>query len=80
MPIFSYLAIPQAGAKAQLCAILSRLPSCTIFPADNHDLVVLVTDTPNESAEEALQKDLKDLPYLQSLSLVFGYDEPMERT
>lgn len=80
MPIFSYLAIPQSGAKERLCAVLASLPSCTVLPADNHDVVVLVTDTPNESAEEALQKDLRELPYLQSLSLVFGYDEPMERT
>lgn len=80
MPIFSYLAIPQAGAKERLCAVLAALPSCTIFPADNHDLVVLVTDTPNESAEEALRKELQAVPFLQSLSLVFGYDQPMERT
>jgi len=80
MPIFSYLAIPQNGAKEQLCSALSRLPCCSILPADAHDVVVLVTDTPNESAEEALQKELKYLPHLQSLSLVFGYDEPMERT
>lgn len=80
MPIFSYLAIPRAGAKELLSTALSRLSYCTVVPADNHDVVVLVTDTPDQSAEEALQKELQVLPLLQSLSLVFGYDQPTERT
>jgi nitrate reductase NapAB chaperone NapD len=80
MPIFSYLAIPLTGAKELLSTALARLPYCTVVPAHNHDVVVLVTDTPNQSAEEALQKELQALPLLQSLSLVFGYDQPTERT
>jgi nitrate reductase NapAB chaperone NapD len=80
MPIFSYLAIPRTGAKELLSTALARLPHCTVVPADNHDVVVLVTDTPDQSAEEALQKELQALPLLQSLSLVFGYDQPTERT
>lgn len=80
MPIFSYLAVPRTGAKGLLSTALARLPHCSVIPADNHDVVVLITDTPDQSAEEALQKELKELPCLQSLSLVFGYDQPTERT
>jgi len=75
MPIFSYLAIPRDGAKAELCAELTRLPHCRIIPADNHQVVVLITDTPDEATEEALQESLKNLQSLQSLDLTFGYDE-----
>ena len=50
------------------------------FPATGHDLLVVVTDTPDDNAEAALQRGLKALPGLQSLSLVFGSDEPQERT
>jgi nitrate reductase NapAB chaperone NapD len=74
MPIFSYLAIPRNGAKQSLCAELAVLKYCQVIPADNHDLVVVVTDTPDETSEEALQASLKGLPSLQSLSLAFGYD------
>lgn len=75
MPIFSYLAIPQRGAKEALHRELSNLEHCRIVPADNRDIIVLVTDTPDEQAEKRLQQTLKDLRSLQSLSMTFGYDE-----
>lgn len=75
MPIFSYLAIPKEGAAAAMCAELSALDHCQVIPADNQDVVVLVTDTPDDTTEERLQQTLKRLPSLQSLSLTFGYDE-----
>lgn len=75
MPIFSYLAIPRNGATKSLCSELADLDYCHVIPADNHDVLVIVTDTPDETTEEALQESLKSLPSLQSLSLAFGYDE-----
>jgi len=75
MPIFSYLAIPKNGNKSELCSELSALSYCEILPADNQDVVVLVTDTPDETAEETLQQTLKNVQSLQSLSLAFGYDD-----
>jgi nitrate reductase NapAB chaperone NapD len=75
MPIFSYLAIPKDGAGQTLCADLTALAHCRIIPADNHEVIVLITDTPNETTEEALQESLKNLQSLQSLNLAFGYDE-----
>ena len=75
MPIFSYLAIPRNGAKEALCADLASIPHCEVIPADNQDVIVLVTDTPDEATEEMLQQTLKNLQSLQSLSLAFGYDD-----
>ena len=75
MPIFSYIALPKKGARYRLCGELSNLEYCQVIPADNEDIVVLVTDTPDENIERILQKKLKELRSLQSLSLAFGYDE-----
>ena len=75
MPVFSYLAIPKNGAKEALCTELASLEHCRIMPADNHEVVVLVTDTPDVTVEKALQESLTRLQSLQSLSLAFGYDE-----
>lgn len=72
MPIFSYLAIPKPGAMQDLCADLAPLSNCEVIPADNKDVVVLVTDTPDEAAEADLQEQLNLIPSLQSLSLAFG--------
>lgn len=73
MPILSYLVLPQAGAMEQLCTDLSVMDCCEVIPADNEEVIVLVTDTPDEEAEKALQKTLKNLPSLQSLSMTFGH-------
>jgi nitrate reductase NapAB chaperone NapD len=75
MPIFSYLAIPRLGSREKLCAELAALEFCQIIPAENQDILVLVTDTPNDASEKHLQSTLKNLQSLQSLSLTFGYDE-----
>ncbi len=79
MPIFSYLAIPKEGAKETLCSELSGLDYCQILPADNQDIVVLVTDTPDETTEKSLQETIKELHSLQSLSMAFGYDEKNDK-
>ena len=75
MPVFSYLAIPKSGAKMTLCTELASLEHCRIMPADNHEIVVVVTDTPDIATEKALQESLTGLQSLQSLSLAFGFDD-----
>jgi len=75
MPIFSYLALPIDGAREMLCTDLAKLPHCEIIPSDNREVVVLVTDTPDDDTENKLQKSLNNLQSLQSLSLTFGYDD-----
>ena len=76
MPIFSYLAIPKEGAAETLSAELRALPHCEVIPTDM-DILVLVTDAPDDWAEHDLQEKLQLLPSLQSLSMTFGCsDEP----
>jgi nitrate reductase NapAB chaperone NapD len=79
MPIFSYLAMPKKGAKEALCTELASLDYCQILPAKNQDVIVLVTETPDEIIEKSLQTTLKELQSLQSLSLAFGYNETIDK-
>jgi hypothetical protein len=73
MPIKSYLAYPVRGRIDELAAALRRLGGwCHVFPAMNRDVLVLVTDTPDEAADEALQSALADIPTLDALALVAG--------
>ena len=72
MPIKSYLAYPVRGRRDALAAALGRLRGCQVFPAVNRDLLVLVTDTPHEAADEALQNTLADVPEIEGLALVAG--------
>ena len=43
------------------------------MPAVNREVFVLVTDTPDEAAEEALQETLARLPALEGLALWRGW-------
>lgn len=73
MPIFSYLAYPNVGAKAQLLKDLTALKCCEATPAENKDILILITDTPDDDSEKALQMKLKSLKSLQSLGMTFGH-------
>ncbi len=73
MPVFSYLAYPKNGAKEKLINDLAALEYCEATPADNENILILVTDTPDEDAEKVLQKKLKKLKSLESLGMTFGH-------
>ena len=75
MPIFSYLAYPVQGAKAQLINELSALDFCEVTPAENEEVLVLVTDTPDEETEKKLKDKLKAIKSLESLGMTFGHTD-----
>jgi len=75
MPIKSYLAYPRRGRRDELAAILRAVPGCQVIPALNRELVVIVTDTPDEAAEELLQDALTRVELLEGLALVAGVAE-----
>ena len=73
MPVFSYLAYPKQGAKQDLLNDLSALDYCEVTPADNQNILILITDTPDEETEKVLQKKLEELKTLESLGMTFGH-------
>jgi len=75
MPVFSYLAYPAEGAKEALLKDLEALDHCEAMPAENEEILILVTDTPDEEKEKELQKRLKELKSLQSLGMTFGHTD-----
>ncbi|MCL7488950.1 MAG: hypothetical protein M8357_12350 [Desulfobulbaceae bacterium] len=77
MPILGYIASPRSGAKKELLQELNALQYCEAFPADNVDILILVTDTPDKETEAMLQQQLKDINALESLSMTFGYNNEL---
>lgn len=73
MPVKSYLAQAFDGEKEALVLALEKLPYCESYAAENEDIVVLVTDTPDEEEEKVLQAALNELQELKDLSLVSGF-------
>jgi nitrate reductase NapAB chaperone NapD len=75
MPVFSYLAYPKKGAKEKLLRDFAALDYCEAAPAENEEILILVTDTPDENKEKELQKKLKELKSLESLGMTFGHTD-----
>ena len=75
MNINDYLAYPVQGAKEELFNDLLALDYCEAMQAENKEVLILVTDTPDEKTEKALQKQLKTLKSLQSLGMTFGHTD-----
>jgi len=73
MPVFSYLAYPKTGAKQELLHDRAALEFCQVTPAENENILILVTDTPDEATEKELQEKLKELKTLESLGMTFGH-------
>ena len=75
MPVFSYLAYPVSGSKEQLFDDLTALDFCEVTSAENRDVLILVTDTPDEDSEKKLQEKLKTIKSLESLGMTFGHTD-----
>jgi hypothetical protein len=75
MPVFSYLAYPKQGSKERLLNDLAALDYCQAVPAENEEVLILVTDTPDVSTEKELQQKLKALNSLESLGMTFGHTD-----
>ena len=73
MPIKSYLAYPNKGQKDALIEALSHFSECEIVPAENQDLVVVVSDTISNEQEQQVEERLKQLKALAHLGLVSVY-------
>lgn len=76
MPIKSYLAHPVKGQKDILIKDLLSLKNCEVIPAENKDVVVVVTDTENDTEEDNLKKQIEAFSSLKLLALVSGFNTP----
>lgn len=74
MPIKSYLVFPHSGQKEQLAQALEH-HACSVIPAENKDLLIMVTDTQSEQDEEGLMQQLKEIKSLDHYTLVSGFND-----
>lgn len=79
MPIKSYLAHPKQGGKEALIKAISVLSECEVVPAENENVLVLITDTEDENQETILKSKLDAIPSLKLLALVSGFNTPVKK-
>ncbi|MBX2947470.1 MAG: hypothetical protein KF725_16700 [Cyclobacteriaceae bacterium] len=73
MPVKSYLVFPIAGAVAQVIEKLQSFNHCEVLPADNREVIVLVTDSDSEKEDEQFLEALKGDTSIQHISLISGF-------
>jgi len=76
MPIKSYLVHPTEGQMQKALEVISTMEGCEAIPAQNKNLIVLVTDTSSKQADTELLEQLSRLESIQHFSLVAGYNDP----
>lgn len=76
MPIKSYLAHPHDGKKELLIQSIKQIANCEVIPAENKDLLIVVTDTDNKIQDEQLKEKIEALDSLKLLAMVSGFDTP----
>ena len=76
MPIISYLIHPQDGKKNELHKNLSLLENCEVIPAENENILILITDTEGQNEEKQLLEKIDALENLKLRSMVSGYNSP----
>lgn len=80
MIIKSYLAYSVQGQYTELMDELNALPGCEVIPAINREVLILLTESADDKAEEKLSERLQNLKFLQSLTLVSGHNERVDGT
>ena len=72
MPICSYIIHPALGKTAELTDHLNSLHGCTAHPADNRDMIILVTDTIGKRDDETLQNTLSNITDIECMALSYA--------
>jgi nitrate reductase NapAB chaperone NapD len=78
MPVLAYIVTPRSGEKNKLLQELNAMQHCEALSADNADILILVTDTPDKETEKQLEKQLNEIESLESLSMTFGYNDELQ--
>lgn len=73
--IKSYLITPRPEATPAILAGINDLPGCELQPAENAPLLILVTETANETEDRQLVDQLSAHPAIASLGLVSAFQE-----
>jgi nitrate reductase NapAB chaperone NapD len=73
MPIKSYLIFPKDGHAVGVIKKLTQFTHCEVMPADNQEVIVLVTDCDSEKEDEQFLETLKGDSTIQHISLISGF-------
>ncbi|WP_255452895.1 hypothetical protein [Aquimarina sp. RZ0] len=62
--------------KDELIDALSKHNQCQVIPAENKEILILVTDTDDTQEEELLKEKIESISSLKLLAMVAGFNTP----
>jgi nitrate reductase NapAB chaperone NapD len=69
----SFLVHVAPGTAEDVARVLQSDPSCEVYPAENRDVIVVVSDLDDRAAEAAFDERLSAMPGVLGVALVAGY-------
>lgn len=78
MPIKSYLAHPHDGQKETLIKEVKAIAQCDVIPAENKDVLIVVTETNSKEEEDILKAKLDAIKSIKLLAMVSGFNTPIK--
>jgi nitrate reductase NapAB chaperone NapD len=75
MGVRSFLVHVAPGSREAVTRTLRDEPACVVYPAETHDVLVVVSDHVDRAGEEAFDARLADMPGVLSVALVAGFDD-----
>jgi|SaaInlStandDraft_1057018.scaffolds.fasta_scaffold11651_3 nitrate reductase NapAB chaperone NapD len=72
MPICGYLITPSPGKKDAVQKSLSSFPEAEVYPAENQNMLIMVTETDSKEQDQELEHQLKSVENIDCLALTFG--------
>ena len=78
VPTCSYVVFSKAGQKRELVEELSTIPEAELQPAEQENVVLLLTETRDMEAQKELEDRLEEIEPIQALAQTFGEIVPDE--
>ena len=76
MPVCGYVVLPRPGALEDAARDLRDIEGCEVFPAENDELLLLVTESDSVQHDQELRQRVNGVPGIQALLLTFGEIDP----
>jgi nitrate reductase NapAB chaperone NapD len=73
MGVRSFLVYVAPGSREAVAGRLQQEAACVVYPAETHDVIVVVSDHADRAGEEAFDARLSATPGVLSVALVAGF-------
>jgi nitrate reductase NapAB chaperone NapD len=76
MPTCGYIVFTRPGSRDTVAERLRGIEGCEVVPAENRDVLLLVTDAAGAEADDRLRRDVEAIADIECLVLSFGEIDP----